>query len=360
MKIAHCIYSLNIGGAETLLVDILNQQASNHDVSLIIVNDSCSQILLNQIDSNVSIIRIKRKPGSLNPWSFIYLNYLLYTGAYDVVHLHSSSLSKVILGAVQGKILYTIHCLDVDIKNLIKGGPIFAISDAVKRDLLLRGRERIAPNRVVVVPNGVRVDAIMPKVSYKRSDRFSIVNVARLNLDVKGQDILIQAIALLRDRGIDNLYVDFIGEGDSRSFLESLALQLNISEQIRFLGLKGRDYIYQHLCDYDLMCHPSRSEGFGLTVAEGMSAKLPVLVATGDGPYEVIAQGKYGYSFENGSVESCAYMLQYIAEHYDEALEKVEQSYEHVATNYSLRNMSVEYIKGYQKAINDRNNVVKV
>ena len=86
--------------------------------------------------------------------------------------------------------------------------------------------------------------------------------------------------------------VAFIGEGDSRTFLEKMSADLNVADRVDFLGLKDRDYIYQHLCDYDLMCHPSRFEGFGLTVAEGMVAKLPVLVATGDGPYEIIGQGK--------------------------------------------------------------------
>ena len=46
-------------------------------------------------------------------------------------------------------------------------------------------------------------------------------------------------------------------------------------------------------------------------------------------------------------------MLQYIVEHYDEALQKVEQSYEHIETNYSLRKMVAGYFEEYQNALID-------
>lgn len=347
MKIVHCIYSLNVGGAETMLVDIINEQVSSHDVTLIIVNDSYSQTLLDQIDRRISIINIKRKAGSLNPWSFIRLNYILYTGKYDIIHLHSSSLSRVLLGIMENKIVYTAHCLGVNIKDILRGGAIFAISESVRNDLFVRGQGVINDDRVVIVPNGVRLDAIRSKIEYRCCHKFSVINVARLDSALKGQDILIRAIALLRDRGIDNLSVDFIGEGCSRELLEKLSGDLNVSEQIRFLGMKDREYIYQHLCDYDLMCHPSRFEGFGLTVAEGMAAKLPVLVATGDGPYEIIGRGIYGYSFENGDEVSCADALEYILNNYEEAIGKTEQAWCHIRDNYSIQNTAQRYLKEY-------------
>lgn len=40
MRIVHCIWSFNIGGAESMLVDIVNEQVKNNSVYLIIINES--------------------------------------------------------------------------------------------------------------------------------------------------------------------------------------------------------------------------------------------------------------------------------------------------------------------------------
>ena len=345
MKIVNCIYSFNKGGAETMLVDIMNEQVTNHDVTLIIVNDSYSQILLDRIDKRVKIIKLGRPHGSKNPWYFLRLNIILFWHRTDVVHLHSSSLTGLLFG-IRNKLFYTCHDVGIDFSPK-KVAKVFAISRAVKEDI--QGRYR--SDNVFAVTNGIKLEDVKIKVyPYVPANRvMRIINVARLDHEKKGQDILIRAIALLRDRGIDNLCVDFIGEGSSRELLEKLSEDLNVSEQIRFLGLKDREYIYQHLCDYDLMCHPSRFEGFGLTVAEGMAAKLPVLVATGDGPYEIIGQGKYGFSFENGSVESCADALEYMIKNYHEIVSKVDVARKHIEEKYSIESMIAQYSKAYRE-----------
>lgn len=46
MKIVHCIWSFHTGGAETMLVDIANEQAKTQNVTIIIVNDSYQKYLI--------------------------------------------------------------------------------------------------------------------------------------------------------------------------------------------------------------------------------------------------------------------------------------------------------------------------
>lgn len=341
MKIVHCIYSFNVGGAETMLVDIMNEQVLKHEVTLVILNDSYSQSLLDKLVPAVKIVRISRPSGSRNPWYIALLNYRLLLESMDVLHLHSSSLSGLIFG-FRSRTFYTCH--DVGVRFAPhKVSRVFAISHSVAEDI----RVRYGYDNVSVVPNGINVEAILPREPRLGDGLIRIVNVARLNHQKKGQDILIKAVALLRDRGLDNLSVAFIGEGDSRAFLEKMSVDLNVADRVDFLGLKDRDYIYQHLCDYDLMCHPSRYEGFGLTVAEGMAANLPVLVSTGDGPYEIIGQGKYGFSFENGSAESCADALEYMVRNYDEIVAKVGIARKHIESEYSVKRMVAQYIQAY-------------
>ena len=39
MKIAHLLWALGTGGAETMLVDIVNEQVKNNDVMIVAIND---------------------------------------------------------------------------------------------------------------------------------------------------------------------------------------------------------------------------------------------------------------------------------------------------------------------------------
>ena len=77
MRIVHLIWALNAAGAESMLVDIINEQVKTHDVHLMIVNGLEADTLVNQIDSKVIIHRILRKPGSRNIIKLIQCNIKL-------------------------------------------------------------------------------------------------------------------------------------------------------------------------------------------------------------------------------------------------------------------------------------------
>jgi len=67
MKIAHLIWGLNVGGAETMLVDIASAQAQNHDVWLIIDNNDVDVSIKSSLNSRVHGVFLARPPGSRNP-----------------------------------------------------------------------------------------------------------------------------------------------------------------------------------------------------------------------------------------------------------------------------------------------------
>jgi glycosyltransferase involved in cell wall biosynthesis len=51
---------------------------------------------------------------------------------------------------------------------------------------------------------------------------------------------------------------------------------------------------------------PSIFEGFGLTIAEAIAAKVPVITSDLEGPIEVIDGGHYGVSFQCGNASDLA------------------------------------------------------
>ena len=58
MKIAHIIFCLSTGGAETMLIDIINQQSKDNEISLIVINKNYSIDLVNKVNNNINIYNI--------------------------------------------------------------------------------------------------------------------------------------------------------------------------------------------------------------------------------------------------------------------------------------------------------------
>lgn len=343
MKIVHCIFSFNTGGAETMLCDIICRQARNNDVTLIVVNNDYDKKQLDSLPDGVAIYLLDRNPGGRSPLFILRFNRLLRKLHPDVINLHSYLLPRVIFGQ-KNKLWYTVHAINIPMTYSHKLHGVIAISEAVKDNIKDKCKCKIQ-----VIPNGIDIEKIERKNHYQVKNAIRVVQVARLYHEVKGQDLLIQAIAELKKKGITDIFVDFIGEGPSESGLKQLVADLNVDDQIRFLGLKDRDYIYSHLRDYDIMCLPSRLEGFGLVIAEGLAAGLPVLVSDIPGPMEVIEGGKLGCSFESGNAKDLAEKLKHMITHYNDYVNMANFAYNRIKENYSIDRMVKEYLVAYEQ-----------
>lgn len=309
MRIAHLIWGMRTGGAETMLVDLANTQARTNEVGIFVANASYDSALLSQISPKVHVRLLKRPIGSRNPWYWVKLNAQLATFSPDILHAHQEGLIRFIAHSRVPKIL-TIHTTGTPLSpDTQRFDLLCAVSQAVRLELL----HRAPRSSSLVILNGIRSADILPKTEYAQRHPFRIVQIGRLYPEIKGQDILLRAVRRVLDTaGPNAVTVDFIGGGATpsvdvaRKTLESLALELGMREACHFLGEWSRKRVYTELYSFDLMVQPSRIEGFGLTIVEAMNAKVPVLVSSIDGPMEVIAHGLHGASFRVGDHVDCA------------------------------------------------------
>ena len=105
------------------------------------------------------------------------------------------------------------------------------------------------------------------------------------------------------------------------------------------------------MADYDLFVQPSRWEGFGLTVAEAMAAKVPVIVSEGQGPAEVTCGNLYGWTFENGNADDLAAKIKYIFDNYNEAMDKANSALSYVQHTYDVSVTARKYLDNYTKCL---------
>jgi glycosyltransferase involved in cell wall biosynthesis len=349
MKICHIIFSLTTGGTEAMLVDIMNEQVETETITLIIVNSLINDSIVNKIGPNIRIIKINRKPSSKNPISLLKINQCLFQLKPDIIHFHNVNGIGLILPHFRKKAILTIHDTKIQYPFFVRYKKLFAISQSVKQDIFRR--YGLEPE---VVYNGICTSAITVKQKQEQNTRFRIVQTGRLQHTKKGQDLSIKVMKqLVHNYGRTNIYLDFIGEGASVSFLKQLVIDNKLENRIAFLGNTNREDIYKHLCEYDLLIQPSINEGFGLTVLEAMTAKIPVLVSDIEGPMENIENGKYGYYFKTEDVDDFAAKIINIIDNRctKNHIQMIEDAYTHATANFDVKNTALNYLNTYKTII---------
>ena len=343
MKIAHVVWGMKTGGVETMLVNIINEQVKTEKVRLFIVNDFIDEFVVEKISAKCKIVQIRRKPKQKAYLKLLKLNLMIRFYMPDIVHIHSGRISKTLFG--KWNFVRTIHGLYNKTDDYPRMKSLYAISDAVAEYTLKQGFQS------TVIPNGIKVSSMKTKKdSLQVGKTIHLVQVSRLYTKAKGQDVLINALDILVRCGVSNFKLHLIGAGPSEQELKELTTKLNLDDYVIFEGVKTQEYIYHHLCDYDLFVQPSRYEGFGLTVAEAMAAKMPVIVSDIQGPMEVIGYGKYGMSFKSGDANDLAEKLKTVLQGgYDYSM--VEKAYQHVCEEYDVSTTAKRYLDEYRRVL---------
>lgn len=349
MKVVHIIFNLYLGGSETMLLDIMDCQVrQGHDVSLVLINRGHNDTLLSKVNKQINVVNINRPIGSKNPWYYLKLNVALTKLSPDVVHAHNNRSFAMIKKRKGVKYFITIHDTGLEFTYAENADVVCAISKAVQDDV----KRRFGVDAELVY-NGIKTGEVAVRLTPQVDKReFGMLQISRLVHEKKGQDLLINALALIKERGYDNISLDFVGDGDSKEYLVDLAKRQGVSENVHFLGEKTRGEVYEMIKSYDLLVQPSRNEGFGLTIVEAMAAKVPVLVSRNEGPIEIVDNGRYGTCFENGSVEDCAQHIMEIMTHYDRYDDLARnEAYQRAVKDFDIEKTAERYIEVYSKYI---------
>ncbi|NOT33780.1 MAG: glycosyltransferase family 4 protein [Candidatus Eisenbacteria bacterium] len=157
----------------------------------------------------------------------------------------------------------------------------------------------VARERLRVVPNGAETPDEDVEWPLARALRTSLgagvsrplwVCAGRLESQ-KGQDVLLDALALVHGRGIA-FVAAFAGTGGEQAALERRATELGLADHVRWLGQV--EEIGPLLLAADLVVMPSRWEGLPLTLLEAMARGRPVVASAVGGIPEVVEDGVHG------------------------------------------------------------------
>jgi glycosyltransferase involved in cell wall biosynthesis len=130
---------------------------------------------------------------------------------------------------------------------------------------------------------------------------------------VKGQRLLVDAIAELAKRGIQ-LEATIIGDGSERHAVESRAEELGVRDRVHFTGWVGQDEIRSHYEAADVFCLASFAEGVPVVLMEAMAMGRPVVATRVAGVGELVDDGKNGLLVSPGRVDQLAGALARLAQ----------------------------------------------
>ena len=201
------------------------------------------------------------------------------------------------------RVVTTLHGTDI---TLVGNDPSYApltqyaitASDAVtavSEDLAARTRSNFEgkpPCGIHVIPNFVDLEEFRP--AEKRAELATAIHISNFRR-VKRVPWLVDAFAdaltTLRARGQDAELV-LVGEGPQLGEARRVARERDVSDRVRFLGL--RSDLAELLAPADLFCLASTEESFGLSALEAMSAGTAVLGTRVGGVAEVVTDGTTG------------------------------------------------------------------
>lgn len=313
MRILHVINSLNVGGAEKLLLDQLALFDEITDTTCdLLVFGELSPVFNNKIITlkKTTVINLKNNVYSLKN----IIDLLPYMKNYNIIHVHLFPAQYYVVIAKlltfsAAKLVFTEHStsnrrLKSKFFNYLeriiyaKFSKVVCITDQVK--YVLKSKINIRDEKLVVIENGIDRDQII------LSDKFS-----RTELGYREKDVILIMIGGFRiekdqDTIINSLLnlplhykLVLVGDGERRSTLENLVYKLNFSDRVKFLGVRSDVYSLLKMCDISILS--SNWEGFGIAAVESMACSVPVIATDVDGLAQVV--DKYGILFKVGDTE---------------------------------------------------------
>ena len=367
MRILQVITSLDMGGAETLVVNLIPRlQGVGHIIDLCVF-DGTETPLTSRLKSESPQTKIYALGhGVYNPFYIFKLAKIMKN--YDIVHTHNSSPQLFVAIAnlfSHTKIVSTEHNTSNRKRNWKWYRPIeswmygrynhvICISKIAEEKLReYMGEEWLvdSANRyktITTINNGIDVDAISEASPCKelldlKESRKSILMVAGFRKQ-KNQDTILRALVEL-DK--DEFEVWFAGIGERMEEVKLLAKSLDIENRVRFLGL--RTDIPNVLRAADIIVMSSHWEGLSLSNVEGMSAHKPFIASDVNGLKEV-TKG-YGILFPHEDAKALAEEINRLAS--DEAYynEIAERCYNR-ALEFDISNTVSSYADVYKKIFN--------
>lgn len=364
IKVLHVTASLRMGGAENLILGLL-ENVNNKDVEthLFMFGKSEDNVQWDDFLKLSIPYRWLDVSKFYNPRILIELIGYIRQNQIDIIHTHLCD--GDIVGRIAGWLLGipVISTLQNAPKDFLSyrfdrrilaigtarflGQHMVAVSDTIKNQFAEEWQ--IPFERLTTITNAVDIDRFLPtgkqKLAQPDNRPFTIINIGRL-VPQKAQHVLLKAGSQLLKENI-NFEIWIVGDGELKDQLLALSKELNLTENVKFLGLR-RD-ISELLKKADVFTLSSDWEGLPLSAIEAMAAGCPAVLTDVGGNAELVQDGKNGYLVPPNQPDllARAYLRLYSDEHHRFVMGQAAQA--SVENKFHIKAIAQQYERLYKK-----------
>jgi colanic acid/amylovoran biosynthesis glycosyltransferase len=121
----------------------------------------------------------------------------------------------------------------------------------------------------------------------------------------KAQPLLIEALALLRERGWRPQLI-LAGDGEGRARVQALITQHGLADQVTLTGWVDGQRVREEILAARALVMPSSMEGLPVALIEAMTLQRPVITTYVGGIPELVRPGREGWLVQAGCAEAVA------------------------------------------------------
>ena len=183
----------------------------------------------------------------------------------------------------------------------------------------------------------IKSDAVPPQAHVlRKKERYELISVGSLAQMYKAPDVVIQALALLKERGVD-VHVTWLGDGVYKENMQKYAQSLGVGDKITFVGAVSMKTVMGYLRASDIFILVSRTEGLPRALIEAMAEGLPCIATRVGGIPELLDDEMM---IPKDNPEALAEKIEYLVRNLDVANLQAKRNYENGKEYYDdvLRN----------------------
>lgn len=369
------IFDTKSCGPTSVMMQIIPRLSKYHNIDIFSVKgysrdkkDFANKIGANYFHTNGELILTEKQ----------IIKYIPNFYSYDIVHIHGIyefNHYKIAKLLKKNNIPYVVSIHG----NLMKSALLksrykkkIVINLCVKNMLInSSGIHVMAKNELIDVRNLIKnhqyylifngVEQLESNIIKNINDKFlNLLFVGRLDVNQKGLDLLIEAVAKNVDKFKGSLHIFIVGpfntKNDQRIIMSKLQSRPDLCKIISIEGPKYEDDKKKYYQKCDVFIHTSRYEGMPVAVLEAMEMAMPCILTPGTNMAEIIEECNGGVIVQQ-NIDSIASGIEYLTSlNRDEIFKMGKNAKKWSEENLNWDQISDDYLKMYCDVLNNNIN----